>query len=276
MLAELALYVASPCPADHRRLGHLSAAVSLWSRATRCAAAWAPHYARCRAVVERAVADLPRRRKAVVLGSGLCRDVPVERLAAAFETLVLVDVVHLAPVRWRLSGLRNLRFEHRDLTGTTDLLLGRSDRVADPLAALAEDPDIDLVVSANCLSQLPLGPRAALARGRSQAALPADLERRILAAHWDGLRRLPARVCLLTDTCCRTQDRAGRTLERLDLVPGLDLPPTDERWDWALAPLGEDGPDHTLVHEARGYPDLAAALKVPARSPARPRLRPVP
>jgi hypothetical protein len=265
VLAEVAVYLTTPCPIDHRRLGYLGGAVDLWSRANRCAAAWAPHYARCHAVVARAIEGLPRRRKAVVLGSGLARDIPVRELASAFETVVLVDVVHLAPVRLRLFGAKGVRFETADLTGTVDLLLGRGGMATDPLGRWTADPEVDLIVSANCLSQLPLGPGRVAGRGRARGPVPADIGRRILQAHWDGLLAAPARVCLLTDTAARTDDRAGRTVERLDLVPGLPLPPTDDRWDWLLAPLGEDGPDHTLVHEARGYPDLRAAVEDGAR-----------
>ncbi len=45
------------------------------------------------------MAGLRQKRTAVVLGSGLLRDVPIEELSENFDTVVLVDLVHLASVR---------------------------------------------------------------------------------------------------------------------------------------------------------------------------------
>lgn len=246
MLAEIAVYLTTPCPRAHRRAGHLRAAVDLWSRAGRCAAAWAPHYARCHEVVAAAVRDLPARRKALVLGSGLLRDVPVRALERQFRSVILVDVVHLSTVR--LAGLLRprLTFVIEDLA--------RLDG-PDPLARFRADPEIDLVVSANVLSQLPLVPAAAAERARAP-----DPSRAVVERHLAGLSGFAGRVCLLTDTAQLTVGRDGRECDRIDLVEGVELPPTPHRWRWTLAPFGEDAPGHALVHEARGYPDLAAAL----------------
>jgi hypothetical protein len=75
MLAEVLAWLLTPATLDARRTGHLAAAVSLWSRARRCRADWSDHEARCGAIVARAVEDLAQRRKCLVLGSGLMRDV---------------------------------------------------------------------------------------------------------------------------------------------------------------------------------------------------------
>ncbi len=77
MLAEILAWCLTPASLDARRTGHLTAAVSLWSRGARCRRAWGPHEARCHEVVERAVEGCDRRRTCLVLGSGLVRDVPL-------------------------------------------------------------------------------------------------------------------------------------------------------------------------------------------------------
>lgn len=254
MLAEIAVYLATPCRRDHRRLGYLKTAVDLWSRANRVHRAWAPHYAHCHAVVERAIAGLASRRTVLVLGSGLARDVPLARLATAFDRVVLADVAHLLPVRLRGLAHRNLRFVEIDLSGAADLVGSGTGPLTDALAGLGADPTLDLAISANLLSQLPLGVADALERG----GRPVDpaLPRRIVENHLDSLARLSCRVCLLTDTEWRRIDRSGRTVERSDLLHGATPPDLPFRWDWPVAPLGEDGPDHALVHAAGGHPDL--------------------
>ena len=77
-----------------------------------------------------------------------------------------------------------------------------------------------------------------------------------LRSRWESLARLPCRVCLLSDTEWRRVDRSGRIVERHDLLHGATPPTLPARWDWTVAPLGEDGPDHALVHAAGGNPRL--------------------
>jgi hypothetical protein len=241
-------------------LGFAADAVALWSRATRCRRAWADHEARCREVVRAAMADLPRRRAAVVLGSGLCRDIPLEDLAAAFASVVLVDAVHLPPVRRRARRHHNIRFVTRDLTGAADWLLGRAAGRVDPVADLVADGSIDLVVSANLLSQLPLPIERAFEEGRASAAR-ADLADRVVGWHLADLARFRARVCLLTDVECLdvAAQPGAPVLARLDLLRGARLPPPDESWTWTVAPPGEVERGVALVHRVHAYRDLARA-----------------
>ncbi len=84
------------------------------------------------------------------------RDVPIEEQSENFDTVVLVDLVHLASVRlWlRLKGYSNVRLIERDLSGYDELAAGRQ---PEPLAFLRTVPYLDFVVSANLLSQIGRG-----------------------------------------------------------------------------------------------------------------------
>lgn len=272
MLVEVVTWLLTPASLDARRTGHLTAAVSLWSRARRCRSAWGPHEARCHAIVERAIEGLHRRRTCVVLGSGLVLDVPLDRLAASFDTVVLVDVVHLWPARLKARRHPNVRLLSLDVTGTTDLLLGRATGIGDPLGRLRADPTVDLVISANCLSQLSLQPveRLAVRGGLARMRFP-DLGHRIVAGHIEALRRFAARVVLLTDVEGFEADVDGAVLERWDLLEGVTLPPPDESWDWMLAPVGETARDRSVHHRAVGFVDFHAVLARAERASTTPR-----
>ncbi len=262
MLAEMVFWGVTPCRIDHRRLGYLSAAISLWARGSRCRRDWSAHEANAKAAILASAEDLPQHRTCLILGSGLLRDVPLAELAAQFETIVLVDIVHLWPARLRAMRYRNVRLLELDLTGTTDLLLGRATGFSDPLVRLGQDTTIDLVVSATCLSQLPLGPEAILTRRRGRSSyMPVDFARQIVEKHLDGICRLPGRVCLVTDTEVLTRDRSGAIIDREDLLEGIGLPPTDRVWDWTVAPFGEYARDEELVHTVRAYPDFRTARR---------------
>jgi hypothetical protein len=185
--------------------------------------------------------------------------------------VILVDVVHLWPIRLAARRFANVRLVDLDVTGTTDLLLGRATGIADPLARFRADPTIDLVISANCLSQLALLPveRAKKAGALVRMRFP-DLGRRIVEGHLEALRRFPARVCLLTDSEGLDIGPAGEVLDRYDLLEGVRLPTADDDWDWTLAPLGEASPEHAVVHRAHGFADLHAAEARAARMPQPP------
>jgi hypothetical protein len=256
MLAELAVYALTPVPWRHRRFGLLYEAVSLWVWARRCADMWAPHHARARAVVARAMEGLPRRRKAVVLGSGLVDDVPIEALCKAFDRVVLVDAVHLAPVRWRLRRFANIDFVTRDLTGAMDWIAGASAARREPLADVARDADVDLVVSANLLSQLPYALESYLERRPRRAAiLPVDLPAQAVGWHLDDLASLRCRVCLITDLEAWDEESGHRIDETLDLMRGHAMPAPDETWLWTLAPLGTEHPRRASIHRVAAWHD---------------------
>jgi hypothetical protein len=230
MLAEILLTLATPAKTAMRRSGHLRAAVALWTRAHRAGDAWGPHEAACHAAVERVLAGRQHGKRVVVLGSGLVLDIPLQSLQAGFEEVMLVDAIHLLPVRLQALLWPRTRLLTADLTAPPGGALGSW------LAGLGAD----LIISANVLSQLPLSGRHAEPRT-------------LIRAHLDGLRGCGAPVLLLTDTDERRMDRQGRVLERLDLLHGETLPAPETEWDWLLAPFGEVAADECLVHRVGAW-----------------------
>ncbi len=253
MLWELAQTLTTPAPWRLRRLGHVRESVRLRARSRRCRAAWALHLAAAHAIVREAVHVCPGRTRAVVLGSGLLDDVPLEHLAAAFATVVLVDAVHPWPARRRAGRLPNVRLATANLSG-----VGPDGTLRDPLAdlpgqgLLGQEPGLqaDLVVSANLLSQLPILPLDRLG-SRAPPGLGAD----ILRAHLAALPRLGRQVCLIADTEAQEIGRGGRVFERYGLLHGVPLGAPAREWDWELAPFGEESRRYRVVHRVVGFPD---------------------
>ncbi|CAA2143794.1 hypothetical protein [Methylobacterium bullatum] len=236
MLIEGLHYLTTPVPRAQRTLGYLRESVLLMSRSRRCRAAWADHLDAARSAIRQSCADLDRRRTAVVLGSGLLDDVPLAHLAQCFERVILVDMVHLWPARWAAHRYANVALQVSDLSGCVKWLRGEGERCADPLSVF-DRRDIDFVVSANCLSQLPILPLDWFeSRNRPP---PDELGRSIVAGHLEGLSRLQTRVCLIADTEQVTDNREGQLVERSDLLHGIVLPEPDRSWIWEIAPFGE-------------------------------------
>ncbi|WP_064686094.1 hypothetical protein [Rhizobium bangladeshense] len=246
MIAEALLYAATWPLTDkpHRKFVRYS--VNLWSRAGRCAAEWAEHEEMSRNAIRAATADLRQKRTAVVLGSGLLRDVPIEALARDFDTVILVDLVHLASVRLWLSAkaYRNIRLIERDLSGYDDLAAGRE---PEPLGFLRSVPYLDFVVSANLLSQIGRGVKRRYEA--EDGRMPADTVERLISAHLTGLSGLACRHCLVTDIAYAVIERNGRTHEEADLLHGVSPPPAKAIWTWPVAPLGEKSRDYRIEHK---------------------------
>lgn len=229
--------------------------VGLWSRAMRQRQAWMPHEQHCHAVINSVIAELPQRRKALVLGSGLALDSPLEAMARTFDEVVLVDVIHLPPIRRRVKPLPNVTLLTLDLTGELAHISGQGAEEPEPLKTFHADEHIDLTISAMCLSQLPMAIEDFLDRqGRSDNALGATIIRR----HLDGLLALPGRVVLLTDSRMEEVTREGYVTDSLDLLHGHVLPSPDEHWDWWVAPRGEKHRSRGYRHRVHAYRDFGA------------------
>ncbi len=263
MLTELAHYLTTPVPRALRRLGYLRESVLLLARSRRCRAAWADHLAAARETVARACQATREGRVAVILGSGLLDDVPLALLAATFREVRLVDAVHLHPARRMARRYPHVRLVTAEISGSAHRVGAGTTDPADPLTDLCGGAEIDLVVSANLLSQLPIVPLDGFER-RGETP-PPDFGRRIVQAHLDGLARLSARVCLVTDLEQVEEDRDGRVTGRLDLLHGLRLPPPDRAWTWELAPFGEAARHRRHRHRVHAYDDWCAVW--PMRTP---------
>ncbi|MET3584315.1 hypothetical protein ABID21_000407 [Pseudorhizobium tarimense] len=187
-----------------------------------------------------------RRRTVVVLGSGLLRDVPVGALSRGFDTVVLVDLVHLASVRMWLKARRfgNVRLFHRDLAGLEDALDGKQ---PESLSFLRQVPYLDLVISANLLSQIGVGAERRLEQNNDTKR--AEVVRKLIHAHLRDLDALPCSTILLTDASYSVLGRSGKRLESEDLLHGMPVPDADERWPWPVVPFGEQSRDYQVVHD---------------------------
>ncbi|HYE51512.1 MAG TPA: hypothetical protein VEB20_18075 [Azospirillaceae bacterium] len=238
MLRELASSLLTRCPAPARRLGYAHEAAAIAARARRCAQAWAPHLARTRAAILREARACRTRRTVLVLGSGPLLDVPLAELAGLFGRVVLADLAHPLSARRAAARHPNVALSTLDLTGTVEALAAGGAAAPTPgCAAFLDDPGIDLVVSANLASQLPLRPMAALADEAARPSFAAS----VMAAHLDHLSRFRGRVLLVTDIERLYTAGDGTVLEREDPLFGAVPPPAGEEWDWTLAPEGEAG-----------------------------------
>lgn len=115
---------------------------------------------RARAVIAAVAEAAPRRGCAVVLGSGLLDDVPLDRLAAPVARVSLMDAGHPWPARLAARA-------HAHVSSViAEISAGLTGGLVEICA------DADLIVSANLLSQIPIVPLDAYEAGAGTRPRP--------------------------------------------------------------------------------------------------------
>ena len=263
MLLEALTWLTTPAPDWARQAGYLKELIAIQARHRRWRNQWAPHLKASCEAIEQAAKHCTRRRQAIVYGSGLLLDIPLATLADRFETVTLVDAVHLRSARRKARHHPNVHCVEADISGVAiGLLLGAAkgaDRLPRPKpTTVVERGDVDLVISANLLTQLPVTPCRFISRRLSVPRPELDLyARKIMQAHLDHLARFDAVCCLIAETRIQHVGPDGRILETIDPLHGASLPPAFKSWQWTVALLGEVSRAYTVRN------NVAAAITIP-------------
>ncbi len=77
---------------------------------------WGQHLLNTKRYITHAATRVKSKKRAAVIGSGWCFDVPIMELARMFDEVVFIDVVHPARVRARASNFPNVKFVKEDIT----------------------------------------------------------------------------------------------------------------------------------------------------------------
>lgn len=246
MLLEACQWLLTPCPTTARRMGHLAESIAIAARARRCRAAWAPHLQHSRQALLASARRCQRRRVALLLGTGPLLDVPLAELAALFEEVWLVDLVHPLAARWQAKRFPSVRLVEHDVSECLSGLLDTASPALDAPAAcqprrFLDEPRIDWVGSLNLLSQLPNLPQRWLRRHRpgvSETALQ-DFGDALMRNHLAYLGRFTVPVCLISDLDQTTLAADGAATQWKDLTPFLAGWEVESAWRWDLAQKGE-------------------------------------
>lgn len=180
----------------------------------------------------------------------MLHDVPLAELSKVFREVHLVDIVHPFFSRRRTRRFKNVFRITADITGTVRAVYEASDEPDMALPRLQptlflEDPEIDLTVSVNLLSQLPCMPMSYLMKQRAHSLIAINnYARHLVQAHVDYLRHMHGMVVLITDVERLKIDLMGRIIERKDLLFEVKLPPSRREWEWRLAPCPEADSRH--------------------------------
>ncbi len=261
MLKECWQWWRASADREQRRLGYVSEAVAIRARYERCRDAWHDHLSASKQFIITALEHCSSRRSVLVLGAGSCLDLPLAELSRQFERVILVDAVQLAEIPEKISAYPNVTYVIHDISEINAGLLAITD--PDTLRRLTsktpsrycDDDSIDLVISLNLLSQLPLLPMRWLRQRRSfnnDVINQCGLD--IMRAHCRYLQQFGCAKILIYDAEQKTMNAQGHCTDRLLLSQWLHnemgsvAPRQQQDWQWQLAPAGENGQTSTLHH----------------------------
>lgn len=257
MLLEAFKYLTTPCPRPVRKMGYLKEMIGLASRRRRCLNAWRAHLSASRGLIVEAAASRRQRRRVVVLGSGLLYDIPLDILADLFDQVVLVDIVHMPAVRRAAGRFANVVLRRHDIAAVVEPIFGRLGKTLPMPAADLPLASVDLVVSANVVSQLPVIPAQYAARAGDYSAAELSLfSKNLIERHLAALADFPAAVCLITEVEQLTLAGVD-TVARHDPLLGLKVPSSlaanCRSWDWHFAPRPERHKNYDLRYRVEGF-----------------------
>ncbi len=240
MIKELWQYVATSTELPvAKQMGFLKEAIAMGARSKRCQRQWGAHYLKCKETMVAATQRAVQKRTVLVFGAGSLNDIPLSYLSSQFFKVVLVDLVFLKPARQQASNYSNVELIEHDVTESLEWLYKGQTLVQSPSTWL-DDSSVDLVVSLNLITQLPLIPVRWLMDEFDLSETAADIVgKQLIFAHLSYLRQFSGEVCLIADRVDIEFDSQGSELDRFDPWWDVEQPKAGAHWEWEVMPLGE-------------------------------------
>ena len=271
MLEDLLRFATLRFPWYLAPMGYVRELAGIGVRNHQSEKAWRGHLAAtCGAILE-AADRCPRTEKALVMGSGLLLDIPLEELSHRFRQVVLADIVHFRRVRRAARRYPNVTLVQIDVTGIAKAVFdlarrGRPVPLPERSVDLFLDDGFDLVASVNLLSQLPVVPAEYLAAKVGNLPLGAidEFGRRLVENHLDWLARFPGVVSLIADLE-RIESDGDTVLTREEMLWDVRLPPGGQTWNWDIGPRPSIRPDRDVRHKVIAFTEFPKAAWLAGR-----------
>lgn len=254
MLLEWIEYLRTRSNKTAKEWGYTYQNVALKFRSSRCKQAWQSHIDECHQLIREEL-ELVKPKTVMVLGSGLLLEVPIDDLLARVEKIYLVDLVHSAKIRKLAQKHSKIELIERDLSSLLGFLkkgLGAFELKSIPWDKLPDWslPKVDLVISANLMSQIPLIISESLPMSTS---VYNTFARRLRDQHVQRVCAQGERGLLFADFETRYIDRSGKQLKLEDYKVSMIKFEYIKEWLWEISPYGETSKDYKVVMCVRAF-----------------------
>ncbi len=263
MIIEFLKHLTIPSPSRLKEIGYLKELLAIQSRYNRCKQHWQQHVETTKQQIVESARTCKQHRKVVLMGTGLLLDIPVQELSQMFTEVLLIDIIHVPEVERYCRQFANVRCVHHDVTEMVNQLYelgtmkgkgGLPTHAVQP-TYLLDDSEIDLVVSVNIMSQLPIMPQLYLERtcGFKESDFR-GFNSSMVQQHLEYLRKFNASVLLITDVHRHLLDATGKIVDTENVIEHISLPKQRHEWKWDIAPRPEEYREWDVVHVVQSIP----------------------
>ncbi|MGB0911874.1 MAG: hypothetical protein ACPGYT_16055, partial [Nitrospirales bacterium] len=118
-------------------------------------------------------------------------------------------------------------------------------------------PNIDLVLSVNLASQLPISPLKYLKHTMSHDEYALEqFAKNLMVAHFTWLSNFTCATALICDKAWETLDVNGKLIEKHDPLHGLISQAATKEWDWEVEPRHETGSERSRRNRVGYWPNF--------------------
>ncbi len=234
MLKEIFLYLTTPVKKELKK-GHLYESIALGERSKEYQKQWERHYKLCQDTITEHIQKTDAKGVCMVLGSGYCLDLPIEKLLKTFNQILLVDTIHPKSVRKRFQTNSKVQLIETDLTSWAYFQQNNSvsnfEKFVPQFDKQFVSLHFDYLISDNVLTQLPILPVRQIRELKNYTDEKEDtFANRIIKAHYEFIKS--KKGLLLTDIQCHFYEKNSEEL--LDPLYGFKLPEPIRTWNWEL------------------------------------------
>ena len=254
MILEWFSYLQTKGTQTAKEWGYIYQNVSLRFRARRCAKAWQGHVEASHKLIKDHLEKI-NPSSIMIIGSGILMEIPIEDLLSKAQKIYLVDLVHSNTVRKLARQNPKVALIERDISSLLGLLkkgTGPFQLKQIPWRQLPswDLPQVDWVISANLLSQIPL---------MISEVLPMSTEtydkfaRSVRDQHIERLLEQAPKVLLFADFETRYIDPSGERIKTEAYDVTLRNLKFDREWLWEISPYGETSKEYKIVMLVKAY-----------------------
>jgi len=250
MLIETLVWATSTCIPAARKAGLVSEVAAIAGRHKRHKSLWGHHLTHTKSFIEKHLSLVDPNKPILILGSGLCLDIPLSALNKHAAGVVLMDAVQPLATRIACIGFANIQFCYADITGFLRPFWNSKEgaKITPPPIAPINLNHYGMVISCNLLSQLPLSFAHSPPTDETERRLTASIQ----LAHMKALTSLSCPALLITDYE-RLESEAGSTNNIPTISPRLVPREPEETWQWHIAPKGDIRPGLDIKLNVGGW-----------------------
>jgi hypothetical protein len=255
MIQELFTLLTTRSSFEAKAFGHIYEAIAIGAREKRCQKFWQNHREESKKLILKIANGISEKNSLLILGSGPLHEIPIEELSTLFNSITLVDIIHLRATKRKYRHLENLIFIEHDIT-ELESIIAKEKKITNKVPITFLNQDFNLVISANILSQLAYHLRNYIEKNLKTLYSINELDifsNQVSQDHYSYLKSFHCPVLLITDIETHFKNKAGESVDKQVPYIDFEFPVPVASWNWDVAPIPEYSSEISLQMKVAGF-----------------------